>query len=63
MAASAVCDDGGPVGCGCRGFPAVDVCGGVSHHATSHVWTLSGGHRGVHPDPRQNPGGNRRVVE
>lgn len=58
MAASAVSDDGGHLVCGCRCFPGVDVCGSVSHHATCHVWTLSGGHWGLHPDPRQNPGGN-----
>lgn len=48
---------GGPVVSRCRCLPSVGVCGPVSHHATSHVWTLSGGHRGLHPDPRQSPGG------
>ena len=57
VAASAV-SDGGRVVCGCRCFPGVGVCGGVSHHAARHVWPLSGGHGGLHPDPRQNPGGN-----
>lgn len=64
VAASAVSDDGGPVGCGCWGFPAVDVHGGVPHHAPSHVWSLSGRHRGLHPGPCQNLGGGetRHVV-
>lgn len=57
MASSAVSEDGGPLVCGCVCVPGVDVCGGVSHHATCHVRTVSGRHWGLHPDPGQNPGG------
>lgn len=58
VAASAVSDDGRPVGSGCCCFPAMDVHGGVSHHAPSHVWSLAGCHWGLHPDPCQNLGGD-----
>lgn len=57
VAASADSDDGGHVVCGCRGLPRVDVRGPVSHHAPSHVWPLSGGYWGLHPDSCQSPGG------
>lgn len=57
VAASAVGDDGRPVGSGCWCFPAMAVHGGVSHHATSHVWALAWCHWCLHPDPCQNLGG------
>lgn len=60
VAASAVSDDGRPVGSGCWCFSAMDVHGGVSHHAPSHVWALAWSHRGLHPDPGQNLGGGER---
>lgn len=60
VAAPAVSDDGRPVGSGCWCFPAMDVHGGVSHHAPSHVWALAWSHRGLHPDPGQNLGGGER---
>lgn len=57
---SADSDDGRPVVCRCHRLPSMGVRGPVSHHAAGHVWTLSGGHRGLHPDSRQSPGGTRR---
>lgn len=56
---SADSDDGGSVLSRCWCLPSMDVRCPVSHHATSHVWTLSGGHRGLHPDPCQSPGGTK----
>lgn len=54
---SADSDDAGPVVCCCWCFPSMDVRGSVSHHATSHVWPLSGGHWDLHPDSCQSTGG------
>lgn len=48
--------------CGCRTFPGVDVCGGLSHHAACHVWTLLGCYRGLHTDSGQNSGGKQKYI-
>lgn len=54
---SADSDDGEHVVPRCWCFPSMDVRGPVSHHATGHVWSISGGHRGLHPGPCESPGG------
>lgn len=49
--------DGEPVVCGCGRVPAVDVCGGVPHHAAGHVRSLPGDDRSLHQGSGQNPRG------